>query len=391
MVANATEMALNPAHGYSQKPPSGRWGPDYDCSSFVYEVANMAGYPVGRGGQDMTRWTGTMAKDFTDAGFQLLPFANVGIDGLEIGDILLNLAVHAEVYLGDGKVAGAEASEDGGFQGKAGDQTGTEITIQPVYTHSHGWNYVLRPPVEPQGDEDGPEERRPPMNMPTFGAQQPGYQGYQGNQQYNGYAQGYQQPGMQGQMPGFRQGQPYYQQNGMQGYQQNGMQGYQQRMPMQGQMMPMQNGMQGQMPMQMGYQGQMPMYGQQGGQQGIKTVMSVDEVANAQQAPGTLDAYFDVHNDILYLKTVSADGIPSICPCEFHEIEEPMPQHGGNLIGRLMGNTSGQQVSREEFEQLKEMMAGGQSYMGQQPNGEPQQADGQQNGQQSNSRRNNRS
>ena len=334
------------SHGYSQKPPSGRWGPDFDCASLIYEAADEAGYPVGTGmAGDMTRWTGTMAKDFTDAGFQLLPFANVGIDGLKIGDVLLNLALHAEVYLGDGKVSGAQGSETGGFVGEAGDQTGDEIKIQPIYTHSHGWNYVLRPPDD--GDEDGPDDiseggNEMPMPYNNWMGQQgynqqgyPQYRGYtpsqtmpQGNQQYNGYAQGYSQPRM-----------PSFGQQGVSGM--NGMQGYSQ-----------------------GYMGQ------QGGNIGLKTVMGVEEVASMPQAPGTIEPYFDVHRDIVYFKTVSAEGVPSICACEMHEIQEPIPQHGGNLIGKLMGNTSGHQVSREEFEQLKEMMMHGQQqqpgFMGQQ-------------------------
>lgn len=69
--------AEDDSHGYSQKPPSGRWGPDYDCSSLVYQAAQDAGYPVGTG-SDKVRFTGTMLKDFEKAGFQILPFANVG-------------------------------------------------------------------------------------------------------------------------------------------------------------------------------------------------------------------------------------------------------------------------------------------------------------------------
>lgn len=83
----ALRYAEDDGHGYSQKPPSGRWGPDYDCSSLLYKLANEAGYPVGTGG-DKVRFTGTMLKDFEKAGFQILPFANVGISDLEVGDIL---------------------------------------------------------------------------------------------------------------------------------------------------------------------------------------------------------------------------------------------------------------------------------------------------------------
>lgn len=102
----ALYYAEDDSHGYSQKPPSGRWGPDYDCSSLLYFLAEKAGYPVGSGG-DKVRYTGTMLKDFEKAGFQILPFANVGISDLKIGDILLNLALHAEVYVGNGESVGA--------------------------------------------------------------------------------------------------------------------------------------------------------------------------------------------------------------------------------------------------------------------------------------------
>ena len=125
----ALQYAENDSHGYSQKPPSGRWGPDYDCSSLLYSLADKAGYPVGSG-SDKVRFTGTMLKDFEKAGFQILPFANVGVSDLEIGDILLNLALHAEVYVGNGESVAATGSETGGFVGESGDQTGHEIEKQ---------------------------------------------------------------------------------------------------------------------------------------------------------------------------------------------------------------------------------------------------------------------
>ena len=126
MVQLAISMANDNRYGYSQKPPSGRWGPDFDCSSFIYYIADRSGYPVGTG-KDKVRFTGTMIKDFEKAGFQILPFANVGISDLKIGDILLNLALHAEVYVGNGESVGALSSENGGYVGEEGDQTSHEI------------------------------------------------------------------------------------------------------------------------------------------------------------------------------------------------------------------------------------------------------------------------
>lgn len=159
-VNSVKTYATDDSYGYSQKPPSGRWGPDYDCSSLIYQAANDAGYLVGTG-SDKVRFTGTMLKDFEKAGFQILPFANVGVSDLQIGDILLNLALHAEVYVGNGESVGATSSETGGFVGEAGDQTGSEIEKHPVTTFSKEWDYILRPPTD--DDEEGDEEV-PPMN-----------------------------------------------------------------------------------------------------------------------------------------------------------------------------------------------------------------------------------
>lgn len=264
-----------------------------------------------------------MAKDFTDAGFQLLPFANVGIDGLKIGDILLNLAVHAEVYLGDGKVAGAQGSENGGYTGEAGDQTGHEITIQPVYTHSHGWNYVLRPPDD--GGDISEEGEEMPYNNGYMNPNQgyPQYNGYQpmrttttpytqggatypqGNQQWNGYSQP--------RMPSFG-GQPGYQQGNM-GYQQP-------QMGMQGIAgLPQQN---------QGYP--------QGGMMGLCMANGVEEAYNYLQGleNGQAMPCFDWHKDMMYICAKDARGVPSLSAFKLEEVQEEMPQHGDNLIGRLV-------------------------------------------------------
>ena len=167
LVNRALEIAEDDSHGYSQFKPFGRWGPDYDCSSFIYEIADYAGYDVGRGYLDgKVRFTGTMLKDFKDAGFQILPFANVGLGDLEIGDILLNLALHAEVYVGEGQSVGAMASENGGYSGEPGDQTGQEISKHPAYILDKGWDYVLRPPSEEEPDNDEEVDDKGGQEMP---------------------------------------------------------------------------------------------------------------------------------------------------------------------------------------------------------------------------------
>lgn len=142
MVQHAIDIANDDSHGYSW---ADRWNTDRDCSSLMYDSADAAGYPVGRG-VDKTRYTGTMIDDFTAAGFAKLPYAGTE---LRRGDILLRdpwgSGGHTEMYIGDGMNVGAHSAEDGGVYGQPGDQTGNEISVTPNYGN---WEWVLRPPVE---------------------------------------------------------------------------------------------------------------------------------------------------------------------------------------------------------------------------------------------------
>lgn len=140
MVQHAVSIAKNDYYGYSW---ADRWSHDRDCSSLMYDSADAAGYPVGRG-TDKTRYTGTMIADFTAAGFTKYNYGSVS---LQRGDILLRdpwgSEGHTEMYIGNGQLVGAHCSETGGVYGQPGDQTGNEISIGPLYGW---WDYVLRPP-----------------------------------------------------------------------------------------------------------------------------------------------------------------------------------------------------------------------------------------------------
>lgn len=142
MVKHAKDIAADDSHGYSQ---ARRWGPDYDCSSLMYECARFAGYDVPTSG---TRYTGTMVSHFKQAGFTCLKFDG-NLNDLDPGDILLNTREHTEMYIGNGKLVGAHIAETGGVDGKTGDQTGNEISICNVYNYP--WEYVLVPPRETNG------------------------------------------------------------------------------------------------------------------------------------------------------------------------------------------------------------------------------------------------
>ena len=318
MVLKAIEMALDDRHGYSQKPPSGRWGPDYDCSSFIYEVADYAGYPVGRG-PDKVRFTGVMLKDFLEAGFQVLPFANVGISGLKLGDILLNLAVHAEIYVGDGVAAAAEHAENGGYIGKAGDQTGEEISLHPIADIPVQWNFILRPPDEEE-DKEGDDGDMPnyPMNQGNMG----GWQGRMPNM--NAYPQG-----------GYTQSYTYPQ------------------------------GMYNNNTYPQGNLGQMNGYSQanaggwpQANQPKHPFVSGIQE-ANEKFVPaGVTECFLTNDWKHLIVKTADQQGYPSMRVFDIQEcMDESMGQQ--DMGGYPQGME--QPVTRQEFEQLKEMLQNVQS------------------------------
>lgn len=322
--------AENDSHGYSQKPPSGRWGPDFDCSSLVYQAAHDAGYSVGIG-PDKVRFTGTMLKDFEKAGFQILPFANVGISDLKIGDILLNLALHAEVYVGNGESVGATGSETGGYVGEAGDQTGREIEKHPVTTFDKEWDYILRPPVDEEETEEGDEEVPMNYNTPNGGWPQsttpmgyaPGWNGYPQGTRWSGNT-GYPQ-GNLGQMNGYSQANAGYQQPNMQGY-----------------------------PQGMGND--------------LCFVMGIEGAKNFRGMPNGRMALFDEDKPLMYIVGFDQQGnVNDIHVYQFEECSEEMPQHLSPLMRQNMmpmgGGMGGQAeyITRDEFDQLKEMLTNAQS------------------------------
>lgn len=134
-------IASDNSHGYSQDV---RWGPDYDCSSLMYE-----GFRVG-GGFDLPvheGYTGTMIRDFTNVGFKWHPGIGNSASQLQRGDILLQLYPgHTEAYLGNNQNVGAHANERGEAHGSIpGDQTGNEISVTGYYIPDTGpWDGVLR-------------------------------------------------------------------------------------------------------------------------------------------------------------------------------------------------------------------------------------------------------
>ena len=131
----AIETASNNSHGYSQVD---RYGPDYDCSSFVISAYEAAGVRVKNAGAS---YTGNMRGAFIACGFVDVTY-ECGLStgyGIRAGDVLLNYSAHTCIAIGDGKVANCRTDEG---HPQAGDQSGNEIRIQAYWNYP--WNCVLR-------------------------------------------------------------------------------------------------------------------------------------------------------------------------------------------------------------------------------------------------------
>lgn len=138
-MAQMEAWAADPAHGYDQ---SRRWGPDYDCSSAVISVWELAGIPVKTSGAS---YTGNMRGVFLRCGFTDVT-QTVDLDtgeGLIRGDVLLNHQHHTAMYCGGGMEVEASINENGGVTGGlSGDQTGREFLVRTY--RNYPWDCVLR-------------------------------------------------------------------------------------------------------------------------------------------------------------------------------------------------------------------------------------------------------
>ena len=127
----ALETAKDDTHGYSQLM---RWGPDYDCSSFIISAYEQAGLKLKEAGAS---YTGNIKTVLLRCGFTALP--DLPENQLIPGDVLLNEQNHTVMYIGNGKVVAARSSD--GYP-QSGDQSSREICIQNYYDYP--WDCVLR-------------------------------------------------------------------------------------------------------------------------------------------------------------------------------------------------------------------------------------------------------
>lgn len=118
-VAWAEQIAADDNHGYSQVH---RNGPDYDCSSFVGTALCHAGFPVSK-----CSTTRNLESQLKKAGFVKCkaPWKR--------GDIHLAAGHHVIMSTDSTHIVHASQSENGGIDGRTGDQTGKEICVRSYY------------------------------------------------------------------------------------------------------------------------------------------------------------------------------------------------------------------------------------------------------------------
>ena len=110
MVENAVQWAIDIANDDSHGYTYGAWGPDnYDCAHFVITAFEQAGIKLKSSG---ATYTGDLKEVAKKLGFKVITKWNKDTgEGLKRGDILLNEAKHAEIYIGSGQMVGARTDE----------------------------------------------------------------------------------------------------------------------------------------------------------------------------------------------------------------------------------------------------------------------------------------
>lgn len=131
---NAKAIAGDSVHGYNNTKGKRSGNPDYACSSFVADCYIKSGVDLGCKCGDV--YTKDMRRIFTKHGFKDVT-GKVDLhtgNGLRIGDVLVKPGSHTEIYVGDGKLAGARGNANSGQpeHGKGGDQGG-EIAVSGYY------------------------------------------------------------------------------------------------------------------------------------------------------------------------------------------------------------------------------------------------------------------
>lgn len=140
----AIDTANDDTHGYSQAYDR-RWGtPDYDCASFVICAYRSVGFKLTNAAH-----CSNIKEEFMKEGFQWIPNTEIDLSTskyLKPGDVLLRIAGHTEIYIGNNQQCGAHDNYDGNVKG---DTYGNEVCAY-TYSNRSNWSGILRYPVDKQ-------------------------------------------------------------------------------------------------------------------------------------------------------------------------------------------------------------------------------------------------
>lgn len=149
-VQKALEIANNPEHGYNNDNGAGRWGPDYDCISFLQTAWKAAGVNIESSGSASFH-TGCINAGFINITDQVDLTTGAGT---RRGDIWVKPWEHAAMMISSSEMVEAFYNENHtAAGGEPGDQlqeqgkTPEEIGVNPWRNRDTGWDYVFRYPT----------------------------------------------------------------------------------------------------------------------------------------------------------------------------------------------------------------------------------------------------
>ena len=130
----AKSIAADDRYGYVN---GGMGKNGYDCTQLMHAAYEAAGLSLPEKGNVNNE---NIVDYYTKNGFTWVP-GPIDPSTLEAGDVLVNKAHHAEMYIGNGQKVGAHSNYDGA----RGDSSGNEISIDDYKEFSNGgWDGYLR-------------------------------------------------------------------------------------------------------------------------------------------------------------------------------------------------------------------------------------------------------
>ena len=138
-VANkAVDWAISIANDNRYGYVSGGMGNGgYDCTQFVHAAYEAAGISLPKKGYVNNA---NIVEYYTQNGFKWYP-GKIDVNKLQAGDVLVNQAHHAEIYIGNNQKVGAHDNYDSA----QGDSQGNEISVDNYKEFSNGgWDGFLR-------------------------------------------------------------------------------------------------------------------------------------------------------------------------------------------------------------------------------------------------------